>query len=101
MYLPQNHWKLEIFKRFLTDFISYLDEKYQENYTKYHTALLHRNIKPLFLERFTMGNIAYVLCYKKNQQDTENEKVNNRIILLEYCKILCFQIIVKKYCLHS
>lgn len=78
--------EVEIFKRFFTDFITYLDDKFHKDYSKYHTALLHRNIKPLFPERFTMGTIAYVLCYKENRMDTENEKVNNKIILLEYCK---------------
>lgn len=78
--------EVEIFKRFFTDFLKYLNEKYHNDYSRYHTALLHRNFKPLFPERFTMGNIAYVLCYKQKRTDTENEKVNNRIILLEYCK---------------
>ena len=78
--------EVEIFKRFFSDFIEYLDKKYQKDYSKYHTALLHRNFKPLFPERFTMGSIAYVLCYKENIRNTENEKVNNKIILMEYCK---------------
>ena len=78
--------EVEIFKRFFTDFLTYLDDKFNRDYSKYHTALLHRNTKPLFPERFTMGNIAFVLCYKENWTDTENEKVNNKIILLEYCK---------------
>lgn len=78
--------EVEIFKRFFTDFLSYLHEKYYKDYSKYHTALLHRNLKPLFPERFTMGKIAFVLCYKDDMKATENEKVNNKIILLEYCK---------------
>ena len=82
--------EVEIFKRFFTDFLKYLNEKYRNDYSRYHTALLHRNFKPLFPERFTMGNIAYVLCYKQKRTDTENEKVNNRIILLEYCKDCLF-----------
>ena len=78
--------EVEIFNRFYTDFLKYLDAKYHEDYSKYHTALLYKNSKKLLPERFTMGKIAYIFCYYDGKFDTENEKVNNKIILMEYCK---------------
>lgn len=76
----------EIFKRFFTDFIKYLDDKYHYDYSKYHTALLFQYKEPLIPERFTMGNIAFVLCYTENYYDTPEQIKNNKMELMEYCK---------------
>ena len=78
--------EVEIFKRFFTDFIIYLDENYDKNYSEYPTALLFKNTKPLHVEKFTMGNIAFVLCPQKNRYDTYEQKENNKVKLIEYCK---------------
>lgn len=78
--------EIEIFNRFFTDFIKYLDENYHKNYSEYHTALLFQHKEPLFSERFTMGNIAFVLCYTENYNDTPEQIRNNKIKLIEYCK---------------
>lgn len=78
--------EVEIFKRFFENFINYLDEKYEKDYTKYHTALLYRNEKPLRPERFTMGNIAFVLCKKQRWEDSEEQIQNNKERLMEYCR---------------
>ncbi len=77
--------EVEIFKRFFKNFIEYLDEKYERDYTKYHTALLYNKEKPLRPERFTMGNIAFVMCKKQRWEDSEEEIENNRERLMEYC----------------
>ena len=78
--------EVEIFKRFFANFIAYLDEKYNKDYSKYPTALLYQNEKPLRPERFTMGNIAFVLCKKQRWNDTQEQNENNRERLLEYCR---------------
>ncbi len=78
--------EVEIFKRFFKNFIEYLDEKYERDYTKYHTALLYNKEKPLRSERFTMGNIAFVMCKKQRWEDSEEEIENNKERLMEYCR---------------
>lgn len=78
--------EIEIFNRFFTDFIKYLDENYHKNYSEYPTALLFQYKKPLFSERFTMGNIAFVLCYTENYNDSPEQIRNNKLKLMEYCK---------------
>ncbi len=76
----------EIFKRFFIDFIDYLDEKYNKDYSQYHTALLFKDGTILYENRFTMGNIAFVLCFKENKYDTPKKIKNNDEKLMEYCK---------------
>lgn len=82
--------EVEIHKRFFTNFLKYLNEKYGNNYKKYHTALLYQNRKPLLSEKFTMGNIAFVMCYIENWNDTDEQKTNNKLKLMEYCKTCIF-----------
>ena len=82
--------EVEIQKRFFTNFLEYLYKKYGTNYKKYHTALLYQKRKPLLSEKFTMGNIAYVMCYIENKYDKDNEKNNNKLQLMEYCKECIF-----------
>lgn len=77
--------EIEIFKRFFTNFIEFLDEKYNKDYSKYPTPLLYQGTTPLRPEQFTMGNIAFVLCQKENWNDNEEQIKNNKEKLLEYC----------------
>ena len=82
--------EVEIHKRFFTNFLDYLYIKYGTNYGKYHTALLYQKRKPLLSEKFTMGNIAFVMCYYENRYDTDDQKMNNKLKLIEYCKEYIF-----------
>lgn len=82
--------EVEINKRFCENFIKYLNDNYNKNYSKYHTALLYKNKEPLHLKKFTMGRIAFVMCYKFNKYDTEPQKINNKEKLIEYCKECVF-----------
>ena len=82
--------EVEIHKRFFTNFLDYLYKKYGSNYKKYHTALLYQNRKPLLSEKFTMGNIAFVMCYTENWNDSDEQKTNNKLQLIEYCKTSVF-----------
>lgn len=82
--------EVELHKRFFTEFLDYLNEKYEYDYKKYHTALLYKKNKPLFSETFTLGNIAYVLCYKESKWDNDTQKDNNKLKLMEYCRNCLF-----------
>lgn len=78
--------EVEMDKRFYSKFLDYLDRKYHRDYSKYPTALLFQNRAPLNSEKFTMGSIAFVLCYLENRNDSLNQKQNNKRKLLEYCR---------------
>lgn len=70
--------------------MSYLEKKYSHDYSKYHTALLFQGRYPLLPEKFTMGNIAYALCYFENKYDTPQQIANNKRRLLDYSKDCVF-----------
>ena len=76
----------EMFKRFFINFINYCKEKFGQDYSKYHTALLFKGKDILLEDKFTMGNIAFILCYTENRYDSEKQIKNNENILLNYCK---------------
>ena len=82
--------EVELSKRFYTNFLKYLDSRYQKDYTQYPTSLLDQGGKPLSLERFTMGSIAFTLCYIENRHDSLLQKTNNKNKLLEYVKSCIF-----------
>lgn len=76
----------EMDKRFYSNFLNYLDKVYKKDYSKYHTALLFQGSKPLKPEKFTMGSIAFVLCYLENKYDRDFQKENNKKCLMQYAK---------------
>lgn len=78
--------EVEMSKRFYTRFLRYLDNTYQKDYSKYHTALLARGNKPLKPEKFTMGRIAFAMCYLENKNDSAEQKQQNKDRLMEYSK---------------
>ena len=82
--------ELEATKRFFTDFIEYLGKKFQKNYSRYHTALTFNRNNLLFEEKFSMGSIAYVLCYKSDDKITPKQKSNNKKLLMDYCRNCIF-----------
>lgn len=82
--------EVEIHKRFFTDFLDYLHGRYGNDYEKYPTALLYKKRKPLFKETFTMGSIAYLMCYYESRYDSDEEKANNKQKLMEYSRDCVF-----------
>lgn len=82
--------EVEMKKRFYYIFLEYLDQNYHRDYSKYPTALLFQNRARLNPEKFTMGSIAFVLCYLENKYDSSIQKSNNKQKLLEYCKTKVF-----------
>lgn len=82
--------EVEITKRFFFNFLDYLNEKYENNYVEYPSALLFQNKTPLFHDKFTMGTIAFVLCHIEDRNDSVEQKNNNKEKLMEYCKSRIF-----------
>lgn len=78
--------EVELDKRFYHNFLSFLKEKYKKDYTKYHTALLYKYKSPLRPQSFTMGNLAFVLCFVDNRNDSISQIENNKAQLLDYSK---------------
>lgn len=81
--------EVEMNRRFYQAFLRFLNEKYGDDYAKYHTALLFRSkngLIPLKSEKFTMGSIAFAMGYKENWNDSDDEKKNNHKCLMEYVK---------------
>ena len=80
----------EIFQRFFVDFIEYLAAKYGDDYSKYHTSIIHTKRDGtksiLFEDNFTMGSIAFVLCFKDDRKNSNEENKNNKRVLIDYCK---------------
>ena len=73
-----------------TGFLDFLHEKYDDDYSKYHSALLFKNKRPMFPEKFTMGDIAFVLCHIENWNDTQEQKAINKERLMDYCRSCIF-----------
>ena len=82
--------EVEMKKRFYYNFLKYLDEKYNKDYSEYPSALTFKQ-KTQFKEyKFNLGSIAYVLCLKESKYDTNYQKINNESKLIEYCKTCIF-----------
>lgn len=82
--------EVEISERFFINFIKYLDENYNKDYSQYHTALLYKHKTPFYFDKFTMGKIAFILCYNEDRYDSEEQIKNNKEKLMEYCKSCIF-----------
>ncbi len=80
--------EVEMKKRFRTYFITFLKNRYGNNFRQYPTGLLDRKQldKGHYIlgteYGFTFGTVAYVLCFYDH---TENDKQK----LLEFCKHVC------------
>ena len=44
----------------------------------------------MFPEKFTMGDIAFVLCHIENWNDTQEQKAINKERLMDYCRSCIF-----------
>lgn len=82
--------EVEMSKRFYSRFLDYLDDVYKKDYSQYHTALLFQGSKPLKPEKFTMGSIAYAMCYFEDKFDSNSKKKRNKERLIEYAKAKLF-----------
>ena len=80
--------EVEMSKRFCKNYLSYLKTKYpgKSNYPKFPTALLNQYGRPIKPNHFTLGSVAYVLCYLEADNLTEDQKKNNKERLIEYSK---------------
>ncbi len=83
--------EIELRKRFYKGFSNYLNKHYEKNYYEYHTSLLKNpphykhNYRLRKNKDCDLGRITYILCYKKDE-DITDEKIhqNNLDKLIEY-----------------
>ena len=80
--------EVEMSKRFCTNYINFLKEKYpgKTNYYQFPSMLLNRDGQPISAKYFTLGNIAYVLCHYTIKDLPEGKAENNRKKLMEYSR---------------
>lgn len=78
--------ELELSRRFCADFISFLKQKYRKEYSSYPSTLLDKYGKPIKTRHFTLGSVAYVLCYERAPNMSDDIFENNKQKLLEFCK---------------
>ena len=85
--------EVEMSKRFFSDFMGYLKAHCvratgprSEKYLDFPTFMLNKWKKPIKAKDFTLGSVAYVLCYLVDDKLTEEEQDNNRQRLIEFCK---------------
>ena len=80
--------EVELNKRFCKKFLIFLKKKYpgKVNFTQFPTSLLDGYGKPIRPKHFTLGSVAYVLCYLKNNNLTNEQNENNKNKLLEYTR---------------
>lgn len=82
--------EVEMNKRFCRQYLDYLYDKYEENYSEYPTPLLGYNGRPLELEKFTMGSYAYIMCRYKKHDESEEQVRSNKRKLIEYASSSLF-----------
>lgn len=80
--------EVEISKRFCKNYLAYLKAKYpgRSNYSLFPTALINQYGKPIKPNHFTLGSVAYVLCYLRADDLTEAQDENNKERLIEYSR---------------
>lgn len=82
--------ELELTKRFFKDFVKYLDNQYDKDYSKYHSSLLGQDPKTkkyyiLKPKRCDLGRITYILGF--NRYGLGNKEYEyNTLKLIEYSK---------------
>lgn len=78
--------EVEMSNRFCKRYIAYLTDKYpgKINLTNWPRPLINQYGKKIKTNKFTLGNIAYILCYKVDEKNSEEEKNNNKAKLLEF-----------------
>lgn len=84
--------EVEMGKRFCKNFLAFLKDRYpgRANYVQFPTVLLDRYGKPIKPKHFTLGSVAYVLCYLKANDITKEQEENNKAKLMEYSKVKLF-----------
>lgn len=85
--------EVEMSKRFFSDFMDYLKTNCirtggprSEKYLDFPTFMLNKWKKPIKAKDFTLGSVAYVLCYSVDDQLTDEQRDNNKHRLVEFCK---------------
>ena len=94
--------EVEMTNRFYKDYCSYLREKSFRNDTTmtWPSGLLNRHGKQMKCKEFTLGCLAYVLCYKHAENSTEDQRKSDLLTLLEFAqeKLFIEQLIDEEMC---
>ena len=92
--------EVEMTKRFLFQFVEHLESLYPSKsfISAWPTSLLNQYGKKKRAKDFTLGSVAYVLCYCYAQGETAEQKENNKAKLLEFAQNKLFS---KSYDVHS
>ena len=77
--------ELELSRRFCGDFVSFLRQKYRKDYSRYPTTLLDKYGKPIKAKHFTLGSVAYVLCYERADNISDEDFEKNKQALIDFC----------------
>ena len=87
--------EIEFKKRFVVDFIKYLDNKYQYDYGFYPSQLLTKNKKNETTiknnELFTLGDIPYILCASYTKNKIVGDYFKSKKEINEYCEKYIFK----------
>ncbi len=78
--------EVEMSNRFCRDYLTYLKATYpgKANYCEYPTMLLNKYEKPIRPKDFTLGSVAYVLCYNISEDLSEDQINKNHDRLIEF-----------------
>ena len=78
--------EVEMSNRFYKMFKNYLKEKFpgKNGYAQYPTSLINKYGKPISAKQFTLGTVAYILCYCADDSLTADQIENNHAKLMEF-----------------
>lgn len=78
--------EVEMNNRFCRDYLLFLKNKYpgRANNILFPTPLLNQYGKPIRIKDFTLGSVAYVLCYYTDAKLTSDQIENNHSKLIEF-----------------
>lgn len=80
--------EVEMSKRFYSQYVTYLGSKYpgKANLDQWPTTLLNKYGKRKRAKDFTLGSVAYILCYLTPDDVTVEQIENNKAKLLEFSR---------------
>ncbi len=78
--------EVEMSNRFYKKYREFLRGKYpgKSGYTQYPTPLIDKYGKPISAKHFTLGTVAYILCYSLDDSLTPEQINNNHAKLMEF-----------------
>ncbi|CZQ82316.1 restriction endonuclease subunit S [Trichococcus collinsii] len=80
--------EVEMSNRFFKQYVAFLTERYpgKANLLQWPTTLLNSYGKKMNQKNFTLGSVAYILCFSPVSEISDEQKGTNQSRLLEYTK---------------